>query len=136
MTDTALTHGVHHVGLTVGDLDEARDFFVNTLGFALVGERPDYPAAFVSDGTVMLTLWRASDPEKAVPFDRKNVIGLHHLALNVESTAALEDMHETIKACDGAEVEFEPQPIGSIPFNHMMCLIPGGIRLEFVAPKS
>ena len=50
MPDTAVTRGAHHVGLTVPDLDKARAFFVELLGFRQVGEVPDYPAVFVTDG--------------------------------------------------------------------------------------
>ena len=74
MTDHIKTRGAHHIGLTVPDLDATRSFFVDVLGFEQVAERPDYPAAFVSDGTTMLTLWQAEDPGKAVAFDRRNVI--------------------------------------------------------------
>lgn len=45
-----VTTGVDHIGLTVVNLDASRDFFTNCLGWRLTGERPDYPAAFVSDG--------------------------------------------------------------------------------------
>ena len=84
MRDRAVTRGAHHIGLTVPDLAKTRAFFIDTLGFAQVGEVPDYPAVFLSDGTTFITLWQAADPATAVPFDRKNVIGLHHLALKVE----------------------------------------------------
>jgi catechol 2,3-dioxygenase-like lactoylglutathione lyase family enzyme len=47
---TNLTRGIHHVGLTVPDLDEARAFFCGLLGFEEVGGVPDYPSIFVSDG--------------------------------------------------------------------------------------
>ena len=43
------TCGVDHVGLSVRDLASTREFFCNCLGWRVVGERPDYPAAFVSD---------------------------------------------------------------------------------------
>ncbi len=79
----ALTQGVHHVGLAVRDLDEATSFFCGTLGFKEVARNDAYPAVFVSDGTVTLTIWRVTDPENAVAFNRKTNIGLHHLALAV-----------------------------------------------------
>ena len=47
-----LTRGAHHIGLTVPDLDSARAFFCDALGFHVVGEVPAYPAVFVSDGSV------------------------------------------------------------------------------------
>lgn len=63
-----LTLGVHHVGLAVPDLHLAQRFFVDVLGWSVVGGRPSYPAVFVSDGTTMLTLWRVADPEMANSF--------------------------------------------------------------------
>ena len=84
-----VTNGVHHVGLTVPDLEETKSFFVKTLGYNQLGEVPDYTAVFLSDGNIMVTLWQATDPESAVPFDRKNVIGLHHLACNYSDPPAI-----------------------------------------------
>jgi catechol 2,3-dioxygenase-like lactoylglutathione lyase family enzyme len=57
MTGQPLTSGIDHIGLTVRDLNVTRDFFINGLGWTQVGERPNYPAAFVSDGRITLTLW-------------------------------------------------------------------------------
>lgn len=131
-----LTQGVHHVGLTVPYLDSARDFFVDALGFETVGEVPDYPALFVSDGTVMITLWRAKDPAHATPFNRHGAIGLHHLALKVENEERLQSLHARLQARSDVSIEFAPEPIGAAPLRHMMCLIPGGIRVEFTAPAS
>ncbi len=136
MSDTAVTRGAHHIGLTVPDLAKTRAFFLDTLGFAQVGEKPDYPAVFVSDGTTMITLWQAENPARAVPFDRKNVIGLHHFALNVEGADALDRLHGKLKASDDVEVEFAPEALGGGPTKHMMCVIPGGIRMEFIAPAG
>lgn len=64
----AATRGVHHVGLTVPKLDDARRFFLEALHYRQVGEVPDYPAVFLSDGVTMVTLWQAAEdtqePEK------------------------------------------------------------------------
>lgn len=132
MSKTAITQGAHHVGLTVPDLAAARAFFLDTLGFEQVGEKPDYPAVFVTDGSTMITLWRAEDPASALPFDRRRVIGLHHLAFNVEAEA-LEPLHATLAAHPGVEIEFAPEPLGDTAMRHMICAIPGGIRVEFIA---
>lgn len=128
-----ITNGVHHIGLTVPDLQKARRFFVETLGYEQVGEVPDYPAIFLTDGNIMITLWQAVDPANAVPFDRKNVIGLHHLALAVENDAALDRLHNRLQSTDDVSVEFAPEPLNGVPARHMMCNIPGGIRVEFIA---
>jgi len=130
------TRGVHHVGLTVPELGAARRFFVDGLGFRQVGEVPDYPAAFLSDGTSMITLWQAEDPASAVAFDRRRVIGLHHLALRVADAAALETLHRALAERDDVDVEFAPEPLGGGPSRHMMCRIPGNIRLEIIAPAA
>ena len=134
-TNPAMTNGVHHVGLTVPDLDKTRTFFLETLGYEQVGEVPDYPAVFLSDGSVMITLWQATDPASAVPFDRKNVIGLHHLALTVDSNS-LDVLHERLQGTTDVDIEFAPEPLGDLPVRHMMCDIPGGIRVEFLAPNA
>lgn len=130
------TRGVHHVGLTVPRLEQTRSFFLEELGYRQVGEMPDYPAAFLSDGEVMITLWQAENAEQARPFDRKQSIGLHHLALAVENAAALKELHERLARVDGVAVEFGPEPLGGGPTQHMMCAIPGGIRIEFIAPAA
>lgn len=135
-TASPLTRGVHHIGFTVPDLARTRAFFMDTLGYEQLGEVPDYPAVFLSDGKIMITLWQAADPEKAIPFDRKNVIGLHHLALTVENEGALNDLHKRLEGTDDLRVEFSPEPLGGGPTKHMMCYIPGGIRVEFIAPAA
>ena len=136
MSETAITQGAHHIGLTVPDLAKTRAFFLDTLGFSQVGEVPDYPAVFLTDGSTMITLWQAENPDKAVAFDRKNVIGLHHFALKVENANELDGLHEKLKAVDGVQIEFAPEPLGGGPALHMMCTIPGGIRTEFIALSS
>jgi len=128
------TKGVHHVGLTVRSLDEARHFFVDSLGYEQVGEIPDYPAVFLSDGNTMITLWQAEDPTKAVTFDRKSVIGLHHLALSVDGDEALDALYESLRDDDRVTMEFAPEELLGGPTRHMICNIPGGgIRVEFIA---
>lgn len=128
-----LTQGAHHIGLTVPNLAAAVSFFVDVLEFRKVGEMPDYPAAFVSDGTVMMTLWQASNPKSAVPFDRKNNIGLHHFALRVNNLETLQSLHKILESTADVEIEFAPEPMGEGPTQHMIFYMPGGIRMELIA---
>jgi catechol 2,3-dioxygenase-like lactoylglutathione lyase family enzyme len=134
MTDK-LTRGVHHVGLTVPDLDQARAFFCDLLDFDEVGGVPDYPSIFVSDGTVLLTLWRAADPLTARAFDRRANIGLHHLSLAVADDAGLDALWDKVRDHPEVLVDAAPGPIrpGSTT-RHFLIFIPGGIRLEFATP--
>lgn len=129
----AITRGAHHIGLTVPDLDAAKTFFIEALNFEHVGEKPAYPAAFVSDGNLMITLWQAEDPASAVPFDRRRNIGLHHLALRVPGSEALDALHHRLTARGDVSLEFAPEQLGDSAVRHMMCRIPGNIRLEFIA---
>ena len=134
MTDK-LTRGVHHIGLTVPDLDQARAFFCGVLGFDEVGGVPAYPAIFVSDGAILLTLWRAADPLTARAFDRRANIGLHHLSLAVADDDALAAAWEKVSVHPEVVVDFAPGPIrpGSRT-RHFLVFIPGGIRIEFATP--
>ena len=134
-TNRCITKGVHHIGLTVPDLEQTRTFFLDTLGYEQIGEVPDYPAVFLSDGAIMITLWQATDPASAAPFDRKNGIGLHHLALTVDADA-IDDLCTKLTGTAGVDIEFEPEQLGDMPVRHMMCNIPGGIRVEFLAPNA
>ena len=138
MTDNsnALTKGAHHIGLTIPDLQRTRQFFVETLGLEQIGEVPDYPAVFLTDGEIMITLWQAKNPETVRPFDRHNAVGLHHFALKVPGRDALEALHKTLEAVSDVDIEFAPEPLGGGPIYHMMCNIPGGVRVEFLAPAS
>ena len=133
---TALTQGAHHVGLTVPDCRATADFFLDALGFEEVGGKPDYPSIFMSDGHILLTLWQAEDPGRARAFDRKGCIGLHHLALAVADAGALAEVHARLAARPDVTVEFAPEAMGGAPLRHMMCAIPGGVRVEFVAPSD
>jgi catechol 2,3-dioxygenase-like lactoylglutathione lyase family enzyme len=137
MTVASLTRGIDHVGLTVRDLTQTKDFFVECLGWKQVGEKPDYPAVFVSDGHLLVTLWQRKNEDSPVDFDRRSNVGLHHLALRVESEDALNEIIDRISKWPGAKVEFAPELLGKGPKKHAMIFEPGGIRLEFdFAPSA
>ena len=133
-----LTQGLDHLGLTVRDLEASTSFFVDTLHWELVGGYADYPSNFVTDGQLFLTLWQVTDPDNAIAFDRKNNVGLHHLALTVGSREALDELYETFKQVPGVAIEFAPELNGPGPTVHMMIREPSGNRLEFAynPPKN
>lgn len=127
------TEGAHHVGLNVPDLPAAVELFREGLGFEPVGEIPSYPAAFLSDGVVMITLWQAKAGAEAEPFDRHKNLGLHHLAIRTRG-GMLDGLHERLAERKDVEIEFSPEDLGDGPTRHMMTKIPGGIRVEFIDP--
>jgi catechol 2,3-dioxygenase-like lactoylglutathione lyase family enzyme len=131
-----LTLGVHHVGLTVPELAPTLRFFTELLGWQEVGGNPDYPAVFVSDGRVMVTLWRAKDPDNAIPFNKNDNVGLHHLALRVADLETLERIYRKLDAAADVRIEFAPEPLRGGPVRHMMCYEPGGNRIEFIVPAE
>lgn len=134
---SALTLGVHHVGLAVPDLEAAERFFVDALGWTVTGGVPSYPAVFVSDGSTMVTLWRVADPETAAAFDRRANIGLHHLALKVADRDSLPAAYDRIRVRPDVTIEFAPGPMweGS-PLHHLICAMPGGVRLELATARG
>lgn len=126
-----ITKGLHHLGLTVSRLAESAAFFTQTLDWQEVRRVPEYPAIFVSDGTLMVTLWQAAEPEAAQAFDQQYNVGLHHVAFRVPSRAALDDVFARVQSA-GARIEFPPEPLSGGPVMHMMCFEPSGIRVEFI----
>ncbi|MCB9742921.1 MAG: VOC family protein [Alphaproteobacteria bacterium] len=129
---TAITHGVHHVGLTVHNPQQAADFFVEALGFQHAGARP--AARFVSDGQVLLTLW-AAEPA-ARDFARYGAIGLHHLALRLHPDAELDAVCAALAARPDVTLEFAPEDLGASGLRHCMLTGPSGLRLELVASAT
>ena len=133
----ALTGGVHHVGLAVPDLEAVERFFVDALGWVVVGGVPSYPSVFVSDGAATVTLWRVADPTTAIPFDRRANVGLHHLALKVADRAALTEAYERVRVHPDVAIECAPGPMreGS-SIHHFICAMPGGVRLELATAAT
>jgi len=128
----AFTQGIHHLGLTVQHLEDSAAFFTGILGWKEVMRKEDYPAIFVSDGNIMLTLW-ATKSEPVVAFDKNSNVGLHHVAFRVKSEDHLNQLYETLLK-NKISVEFSPEMLGQGPARHMMCHEPSGNRIECVWP--
>lgn len=125
-----ITKGAHHIGLTVSKLEESANFFIFLLGWKEVKRNEEYPAIYVSDGSIMLTLWAIKE-EPPIQFNRRKNIGLHHVAFNVENEDDLNMLHKRL-ADNGIKIEFAPERLGQGPARHMMCYEPSGIRVEFI----
>lgn len=128
--NTPMTTGAHHIGLTVSDLEASARFFTSMLGWREIKRNEEYPAIYVSDGSVLVTLWATKD-EPAVRFDKSRNVGLHHVAFHVKSEDALNTLHARLSS-NGIRIEFAPELLGRGPAKHMMCYEPSGIRVEFL----
>lgn len=128
----AKTHGCHHIGLTVGKLDESAKFFIDCLDWQEVRRDENHPAIFVSDGNVMVSLWQSQLLN--TQFD-KNHIGLHHVAFMVDSEDTLHECYERIKQRK-LRIEFSPELLRDGPAKHMICYEPSGIRTELIWPGT
>lgn len=134
LMNTPITIGAHHIGLTVSRLEESANFFTSLLGWKEVRRKEDYPAIFVSDGRIMLTLW-ATREEPAGEFNKSRNVGLHHIAFSVADEETLDRLHAHLME-NGVTIEFSPEQLGTGPAKHMMCYEPSGIRVEFICPGN
>ena len=124
------TLGLHHLGLAVSNLRASAAFFTDCLGWSVAKEVPAYPAIYVTNGSVFLTLWQTdSNPQ---PFDRRRNVGLHHFAIKVSSEDALHEIFKRASAHPGVVTEFSPGLLGNGPAKHCMVFEPSGIRVEFI----
>jgi len=130
--NTPMTKGIHHLGLTVSRLEESANFFTSLLGWEEVRKNNEYPAIFVSDGSIMLTLWETKEPHPS-PFNKNRNVGLHHVALHVQSKNELDSIYNHL-VNNKIEIEFAPELLSDGPAQHMMCYEPSGIRVEFIWP--
>ncbi len=132
----AATRGINHLGLAVLDLETTTRFFTEVLGWMESGRDDSYPRTAVSDGHVRLTLWQVDHQLPIEPFNRRKNVGLHHLALEVESEARLQALAQSLLLRPERAIEFMPELLGKGPRKHMMLLEPGGIRIELIWPGS
>lgn len=132
--NTPITTGVHHVGLTVSDLEGSANFFTSLLGWNEVRRNDEYPAIFVSDGNIMITLWAIKE-HPLVQFSKNKNVGLHHLAFQVASEDDLHAIYQRLSE-NSVKIEFAPEQVGQGPARHMICYEPSGIRVEFIWPGN
>ena len=96
----ATVFGYSHVAISVTDLDEARDFYCDVLGFEVL-PRPDFgfPGLWLRVGTLQLHLGVVDEPASPGP-------GFPHFALYVP-TERFDDTIEAVRAA-GAKMLGEP----------------------------
>jgi len=119
------TH-VHHLALTVTDMDRSLAFYTK-LGFEKVAEFA--PKILLGNGTIILGIGAVAPADDQFSPER---VGLDHLSFQVASRADLDAAAEYFDAegiAHGDITELEPFGIVILPF-----FDPDGIALEFTAP--
>ena len=132
------TSGVNHIVLTVSDLDRARQFYGDLLGFELKTLPKDFPGIFAGAHFFrvgQVEFFIVAHPEGASG-DRfsESRIGLDHISFSAPDEAALHTLAEQLKAAgiktNGVEV-FAPSGNQYVSFRD-----PDNIQLEYWLDKK
>ena len=126
--------GVHHVDLVVSSIERSLPFYrdlLGPLGFTRIGE---------VEGERGETIWYLGGAGSAVGLRQAQSLGgidryrlgLHHLALNAPSRAAVDERHAWLVAA-GAEIETPPREYTYSPGYYAVFFYdPDGLKLEIV----
>jgi catechol-2,3-dioxygenase len=98
---------IGHCALRVRDVERAKRFYTEVLGFQMMEQDPDHGGVFMSlpsDGHT-IDVSPVDDPEGALPASEgHDRVGLIHIAFKVGSYQALKEAYETLLA-HGVEVQ-------------------------------
>ncbi len=133
---------IHHLRLTVTDIERSRDFYTRLLGFNVAAGAPDsddpksdpsYPVLWggvvMARGNYLLGLRPVAARSDRFDEDR---VGLDHLSFSVESRAAL---NEAIRLLDENDVPHgEVRELASFGICVLPFRDPDNIQLELTSP--
>lgn len=88
------TPGIHHLALRVTDFNRSKHFYLNTLGFDSILEKPGL-CIFKAGNTAIAILAPGDETRKSEHFNPFGV-GLDHLALGCENRENLEKIEEAL----------------------------------------
>lgn len=135
MADQIATGGVHHLKITVADVERSQQFYTGVLDFQYVADLPS--GVFLSNGNIGLGIGTPPDPSQADNNDRfnENRVGLDHLSFNLESRAALDKALQTLD-----EHNVDHGEIKDLGADFGICVLafrdPDNIQLELTAPRG
>lgn len=136
MTMAPLTiENVHHIRLTVTDVERARDFYTGVLGFQLAAEFPTPEGVLLSNGDTLLGL-RPAGALGGVADDRfaERRVGLDHLSFNAGRRERLDQAARSLDKHGIPRGEIKEMPdlgIAVLAFRD-----PDNIQLELTAPLN
>lgn len=135
MATTIATGSVHHLTLTVTDVQRSVEFYTSFLGFQLVMEFG--PRRLLSNGSVILALTPPPDIAQSIQGDRfsENRVGLDHVSLNVARRADLETAVRLF--ADQGVAHGEIKDLGADLGLYVLAFRdPDNIQLELTAPYA
>ena len=90
MSNSIATGSVHHLTLTVCNVQQSLQFYTGVMGFLFVMDIG--PRKLLSNGSVALVLAPPPDPSQAISDDQfnENRVGLDHVSFNVAGRGELE----------------------------------------------
>ncbi len=96
MSSPVIIGGMHHLTLTVTDLERSVDFYKTVLGFEQIADLGTKIA--LHNGSFLLVVALPPDPDQAIDGDRfnENRVGLDHISLKIESREAMENAAATL----------------------------------------
>src|SRR5260221_12082755 len=121
-----MIHGIDHIGIAVKSIDEAKKFWVDTLGlkFSHIEEIPEQKVrvGMLKAGDMTIELLEPTSPDSPIhKFIEKRGEGLHHLTLGTDNIG---EQLRNLKASNVNLVDEQPRT-GA-----------GGARIAFLHPKS
>jgi glyoxylase I family protein len=130
MSPQITTGAVHHLGLTVSDVDRAREFYTEVLGFRPAAEFGQ--KVLLHNDHLLLALGPA--PEQPLTNDRfdENRVGLDHVSFSVGSRADLERAAAALDARGVSRGEIKDLELFRIYV--LAFRDPDNIQIELTAP--
>ena len=134
MAEAIKTTVVHHITMTVTDVERSLAFYSEILGFQKVADFG--PKTVMHNGHVLVALNPPPDPSQAIADDRfnENRVGLDHVSFAVENREELERAAEFLDAQGierGEITDLAPFGIYVMAFRD-----PDNVQLELTAPHA
>lgn len=131
-----MLNGIHHIALTVTDIERARNFYTQVLGFQLLMELG--PKTILGNNTTLLALNLAYDQAQTPANDRftENRAGLDHVSFAVASRADLETALQTFDQHGVSHGEINDLGHAGLPIYVLAFRDPDNIQLELTAPNG
>jgi catechol 2,3-dioxygenase-like lactoylglutathione lyase family enzyme len=132
MADIIMTGPVHHLALTVTDVERSVAFYTTVLNFQVLASIG--PRMLLQKGALVLTLGHAPDhPRQDDRFD-ENRVGLDHLSFAAGQRADLERAVLLLEERGAAHGEIKDLSPAGLPIYVLAFRDPDNIQLELTAP--